>query len=155
AVKLAAQFVEGQVSASELRDADLSYPLQQSARMLLDELVTVNDARMIAEAILAMVRPDTKRTARGRKIHDPGAWERARLHEQAGQAELVRDVFGNPFRHVTVNASWLTTYEGRVTKLAKGIYSQRGFDRLPILADALEDAGCDNADLLAHCRGPG
>jgi hypothetical protein len=39
--------------------------------------------------------------------------------------------------------------------LARGIYAERAFDRLPILADALQDAGCDNADVLAHCRGRG
>ena len=39
--------------------------------------------------------------------------------------------------------------------LARSIYAERAFDRLPILADALEDAGCDAADLLAHCRGDG
>jgi hypothetical protein len=39
--------------------------------------------------------------------------------------------------------------------LATGIYDERAFDRLPILADALEEAGCDNADVLAHCRGDG
>jgi hypothetical protein len=39
--------------------------------------------------------------------------------------------------------------------LAQAIYDDRAFDRLPILADALEEAGCDTADILAHCRGPG
>jgi hypothetical protein len=39
--------------------------------------------------------------------------------------------------------------------LAEGIYADRAFDRLPILADALEDAGCDAAELLTHFRGPG
>jgi hypothetical protein len=39
-----------------------------------------------------------------------------------------------------------------VTQLAESIYTDRAFDRLPILADALEEAGCDNADILAHCR---
>jgi hypothetical protein len=49
-------------------------------------------------------------------------------------------------------ASWLTS---TVTSLAQAIYTDRAFDRLPILADALEDAGCTNQDILAHCRQPG
>ena len=40
-------------------------------------------------------------------------------------------------------------------KLAQGIYDDRAFDRLPVLADALEEAGCTNAEILAHCREPG
>ena len=51
-----------------------------------------------------------------------------------------------------LDPSWLTS---TVIALAEGIYSDRAFDRLPILADALEDAGCDHADILAHCRGDG
>jgi hypothetical protein len=42
-----------------------------------------------------------------------------------------------------------------VVRLAQGIYEDRAFDRLPVLADALEEAGCDNAEILSHCRGPG
>ena len=65
---------------------------------------------------------------------------------------LVRDIFANPFRPVSADPAWLTS---TVVQLAAGIYTDRAFDRLPILADALQDAGCDNADLLDHCRGPG
>jgi hypothetical protein len=64
----------------------------------------------------------------------------------------VRDIFGNPFRPVAVDPSWLTE---TVVALAEGIYQERAFDRMPILADALEDAGCDDADVLNHCRQPG
>jgi hypothetical protein len=67
-------------------------------------------------------------------------------------AGLARCVFGNPFRGVAADYSWLTS---TVTALARGIYEERAFDRLPILADALQDAGCDSADILGHCRGGG
>jgi hypothetical protein len=68
---------------------------------------------------------------------------------------LLRDVFGNPFRRVTVDPVWLTWNDGTVVKLAEGIYGDRGFDRLPVLADALEEAGCQDADILGHCRRAG
>jgi hypothetical protein len=71
------------------------------------------------------------------------------------QASILRDLFGNPFRPVAVNPTWLAWNRGTVVKLAQDIYDQRDFDRLPILADALEEAGCTDADILTHCRGPG
>ena len=70
----------------------------------------------------------------------------------AGQAQLLRDIVGNPFRPVAADPRWLTP---TVTALAAGIYADRAFDRMPVLADALEDAGCDDVDVLGHCRGPG
>src|SRR5262249_18032232 len=72
--------------------------------------------------------------------------------EYACQAGLLRDISGNPFRPVTINPAWRTS---NVTALAQAIYTDRAFDRMPILADALEDAGCDNASILNHCRQPG
>jgi hypothetical protein len=68
------------------------------------------------------------------------------------QAALLRDIFGNPFRPVSPDPSWRTS---DVLALAQGIYEERAFDRMPILADALQEAGCDNTDVLGHCRGPG
>jgi hypothetical protein len=71
-------------------------------------------------------------------------------------AALLRDIFGNPFRpRPSVKPAWLTWKGGIICKLAQAIYDERAFDRMPILADALEDAGCDNADILAHCRSEG
>jgi hypothetical protein len=71
-------------------------------------------------------------------------------------AGLARDVLGNPFRPVpAVDAAWLKREAGAIHMLATGIYEQRAFRRLPLLADALEDAGCTDADLLGHLRGPG
>jgi hypothetical protein len=71
------------------------------------------------------------------------------------QADILRDVIGNPFHPVTINTSWLSYNDGTAHRIASAIYDHYAFDRMPILADALEDAGCDNADLLNHCRQPG
>ena len=67
-------------------------------------------------------------------------------------AALIRDIFGNPFRPVAFDPRWRTE---TAVALATGVYADRAFDRLPVLADALEEAGCDHPDVLAHCRGPG
>jgi hypothetical protein len=65
---------------------------------------------------------------------------------------LVRDVFGNPFRPVSVDPTWRTS---TVLALASQMYESRDFSPMPILADAIQDAGCDNEDILNHCRQPG
>ncbi len=73
--------------------------------------------------------------------------------EMAAQVLIVRDIFGIlPFRNLPFAPAWRTS---TVVALADGIYQDRAFDRMPILADALEDAGCDNEDILDHCRGDG
>ena len=65
---------------------------------------------------------------------------------------VFRDIFGNPFRPVIANPTWLTP---KVVAIATAIYADRACDRMSILADALEEAGCTNADVLLHCRGAG
>ncbi|HEY1186644.1 MAG TPA: hypothetical protein VGE74_03255 [Gemmata sp.] len=65
---------------------------------------------------------------------------------------LIRDIFGNPFRPVVFAPEWRT---GTVTALAAQMYESRDFSAMPILADALQDAGCDNEDILTHCRAAG
>jgi hypothetical protein len=76
-------------------------------------------------------------------------WRQAYRQVETCQAGLLRDIVGNPFRPVTVDPAWLTP---TVVARAEGIYGDRTFDRIPILADALADAGCDNTDVLAHCH---
>jgi hypothetical protein len=69
---------------------------------------------------------------------------------------LVRDVFGNPLSPPpALPPAVLAWNDGTVPKLAQAIYDERTFDRMSILADALEEAGCTDADVLAHCRGAG
>jgi len=72
--------------------------------------------------------------------------------ERAVQADLVRDIFGNPFCLVTVEPRWLSS---DVLGLARGIYEDGAFERVPLLADALMDAGCADEQVLGHCRGSG
>jgi hypothetical protein len=71
----------------------------------------------------------------------------------AEHTQFVRDIFGHQaFRPITIEPSWLTS---TVVSLAQQIYVSRDFSSMPILADALQDVGCDNEDILNHCRQPG
>ena len=73
--------------------------------------------------------------------------------ESEAHCALLHDIFGPlPFRNVTVEPWWLTS---DVLALAQGIYDDNAFDRMPILADALQDAGCTDDDVLTHCRAEG
>jgi hypothetical protein len=84
--------------------------------------------------------------------HSEIAEQTACASERAAQAALLRDIFGNPFRPVSLSPEWRT--DTAVT-LAQQMYESRDFSAMPILADVLQDAGCDSADTLAHCRGLG
>ncbi|MGL6096772.1 MAG: hypothetical protein ACRC7O_13370 [Fimbriiglobus sp.] len=72
--------------------------------------------------------------------------------ERCQQAILIRCIVGNPFRPVTFAPEWRSP---TAVALADTIYAERAFDRLPVPADALEEAGCDSPDVLSHCRSPG
>lgn len=99
-------------------------------------------------------------------------------YERGVVIDLIHDIFGNPFRQVVrlskahtdragiawINAhrgewsqifmdEWLTYNDGTVRRIAQVIYDEKAFDQMPILADALEDAGCDTSVILTHCRG--
>jgi hypothetical protein len=67
-------------------------------------------------------------------------------------ARLDSDIFGSLYRPIAFDPSWRTE---AVVGMARGMYEGRDFGPMPVLADALEDAGCTDADVLAHCRGPG
>jgi hypothetical protein len=68
---------------------------------------------------------------------------------------LLRDLFDNPFCRITLDPAWLTWNDGTIPKLARNIYDDRAFDRLPTLADALEAVGCHDNAILGHCRSEG
>jgi hypothetical protein len=72
--------------------------------------------------------------------------------ESAAHCDIIRDVFGNPFRPVSFSPEWRA---GTAVALARQMYESRDFGAMPILADALQDAGCDEPAILDHCRRPG
>jgi hypothetical protein len=79
-------------------------------------------------------------------------WEQARQR----QGQLLHDIFGPLIvRPVAIDIAWLSWNDSTILKFVSGIYDDRTFADLPILADALEDAGCTDADILTHCRVPG
>jgi len=64
-------------------------------------------------------------------------------------ADVMREVFGNPLRSINFAREWRTS---TVVTLARTMYESREYSAMPILADAIQDAGCDNDDILNHCR---
>ena len=71
--------------------------------------------------------------------------------ESAEQTELLRDIVGNPYRPVAFDPAWRTD---TVVTLARQMYDSREFVAMPILADALQDAGGEDKQVLTHCREP-
>jgi hypothetical protein len=80
----------------------------------------------------------------------PGPPGSSRDTEERFQTDVMRDIFRNPFQPVTLDPTWLTL---TVRQLAALIYEERQFDKLPLLGDSFQDAGCENEDVLRHCRG--
>jgi hypothetical protein len=107
---------------------------------------------VIWNAYVAAAEALARHAAGGRG--DAAAYNAARAAAALEQAQRLRDLSGNPFRPVRIERAWLTWNRGLVVSLARSLYDEAAFDRLPILADALEDAGCTDVELLGHCRAP-
>jgi hypothetical protein len=119
---------------------------------LLFDAATFDNKQIIQRGLGAgepMIPVEMAKVPFSRVIPDP---EEVIAPERTAHSHLLRDIFGNIYRPASLDPSWGTF---TVTALAQAVYDDRAFDRLPILADALEDAGCTNQDILAHCRGPG
>ena len=139
AVETAEQFTDGEVSLAEFRTVVKSANHYPAALLALHDLVTVADraayfAAQTAELTFSSVPPP--------QLTDVNAY-----------ARLLVDIIGpSPFRPITIAPAWLTWREGVVPKIARSIHEERCFDRMPVLGDALEEAGCNSADILSHCR---
>jgi hypothetical protein len=110
-------------------------------------------ARVAGLAALATWREESRMETNWRSPTDAEiATAKREQPEYAAQCQLLRDIFGNLFRTVRIDAGWLAWNGATVPKIAQTIYDDRAFDRLPVLADALEDSGCNHPDLLTHLR---
>jgi hypothetical protein len=82
-----------------------------------------------------------------RQLREVG--DRIEAAERTAQAALLREIFGNPFASVGFDPAWRSEV---VVALARKMYDSRDFADMPDLADALQDAGCENDRILSHCR---
>ncbi len=153
AVLVAERFADGQATPQELEDAgeeavdagregdgtgpvacchfppDQSYPVEAAKHAAREMIDVMNTGRIVSG---------------GGELSD-AEW-RAELW---AEADILRDIFGNPSRPAVIDPVWLTP--GVIT-LARSIDNERAFDHMPFLGDALEEAGCDKPDILDHCR---
>jgi hypothetical protein len=156
AVETAEGYADGQATAGELRIAEESAAaVIRDHRGLLEITVPAMDAKMAAAKNLSIkhiISIDAKLLA-SRNVPLKQCLPAAR---DAEKCRLLRCIFGNPYRPaLAVDPSWLAWNGGTVAKLAAAIYDERRLIDLPILADALEDAGCTDAAILGHCREAG
>lgn len=109
-----------------------------------------------ADAMNRTVEPSSVRAASGAGASVLAVLNQAKVRGAKQRlCRAVHEIFGNPYRVPALDRSMLRWRDGTLAKLAQTIYEERRFSDLPILADALEDAGCTDADIFSHCRKPG
>ncbi|VTT97136.1 Uncharacterized protein OS=Singulisphaera acidiphila (strain ATCC BAA-1392 / DSM 18658 / VKM B-2454 / MOB10) GN=Sinac_1679 PE=4 SV=1 [Gemmataceae bacterium] len=168
ALDLAEQYADGLVGQEALIEAHRK--ANGLACRLYPEAEAEREIRRAAEAtaIANVVNP-------GDDPASDAIWQLSRACQRGIDARMValaHDILGNPFRRVERNAPWVAEVRAMigdavyrcqdafnpawlssdVLALAQGIYDERAFDRMPVLADALQDAGCENVGVLNHCR---
>jgi hypothetical protein len=159
ALTVAEEFVEGRITH------------QERAKVAAAAWEAANDARnnrrtgaSIAAAVAAARTVDSDWPLFARRFGSSGelgqqyAWQAVQdsvfFTDANEQCALWRDLLGNLFRPVALPSAIFRWKDGCVVQLAETIYEEQSFDHLPILADALEDAGFTDLEILNHCRGP-
>jgi hypothetical protein len=153
AVAAAELFADGNLRPIDLEVAHAAARWDAAGAGLAADYAIVDTAAFDAAAAAARAAADTA-------AFELDAAAVARQAVQAGgvaaeQADLLRDLLGNPFRQAPADPAWLAWREGTIACLAQAIYDSQTCARLPVLADALEEAGCTDVDVLGHCRVPG
>lgn len=167
-VEAAERYADAEVDRSTLAEAAQALRAKERGRLRTEKMEAArlagrSDESATAKAVAWAAGWDaTKATSRAE------AWDAARLTYQAvsvahsqgrasftspvDQTVIFGEIFGNPFRPTAIDSRWITS---TVIDLARTIYDERTHDRMPVLADALMDAGCDNEEIISHCRSDG
>lgn len=146
AVEVGERFADGQATDDERQKAHLAAIEVRSLAGITAKYAVSGLARP-GVMMVVDVAGQTAACPPGEE-YDPSKWEA----ESRVQSDLIRDIFGNPFRPAKLDVSRLTPV---VIKLAQAMYDERDFDRMLQLADALEQRGCSDEMILNHCRAPG
>jgi hypothetical protein len=152
AIELAEAYADGLVSS-----ADLAEVRQEIVPGLWDQCSSAVVRHDIADCATAVPLGDVAPAAEAfvfwvESNVSSDEVEAEVYREHAAMCKALRDLVGNPFRPVALDPGWLSWQDSTVVKVAQSIYEEHAFDRLPILADALEEAGCNEQRILAHCR---
>jgi hypothetical protein len=169
AVEVTEQYANGLASLQVLQEAT-----EAAERVVESEEETGEPTPATAACLIASDQPfDAAYSCgiisvlmdRDGRRNEPDWWA---THEKEGEEEarhqvgLLRCIFGNPFRPVAIEPTWLTWHAGAVVKLAQAVYEERQLPsghldvaRLAVLGDMLEESGCSNAEILAHLRSTG
>jgi hypothetical protein len=159
AVEVAERFADGAASAVELgraranaiKAADSG---EGQAAWAAYWATNVKPSGPLWNAFAAAGGAMTRRAAAGFSYDHAAAWDACHAMGNRDQVALVHEVVGNPFRPPQPRPAWLTWGNGTIPAMARAIYEERAFQHLPILGDALEEAGCDDPRWLEHCRDP-
>jgi hypothetical protein len=122
------------------------------AELLADGQASRTDLQKARRALSGRMPVGLVWTARAKPADAARFWAQDQsLGARQRHADVLREIFGNPFRQPILELAWLTP---AVTTLAESIYVEHRFGDLPALASALEGAGCTSSSILAHCRAP-
>jgi hypothetical protein len=172
AVKVATRYADGEVGERERTDAYLAaraaadelavtecggdcgpdtapaFQAAIAARNAVGVFRSASDLTAVSRAVVRARGQVQLRPSLARRLRTPVDWPAVAEAEWSVQAALLRDIVG-PLRAVPFEPGWKTEM---IVQFAQTIYENRDFGALPILADALEDAGCVNSAILDHCR---
>jgi hypothetical protein len=166
AVEMAERYAHGTASREELlaayelvrhvqSDTDAESSAKNAAREVAAEDAEVAVWCVLEHAMHCVQRSAANAASEGYSDTWQRVWEEAGQAEADAQAVLLHDIFGNPFHPFSLDTTWPSWHDGLLASMARQIYDSRDFSDLSVMADALEEAGCANPDIVSHCREQG